>query len=83
VPRRRGVESQGFDSNEDWWVKNADRMVGPVTTKLLLAGIVAGRVPLSCEVLSIGERIWRPITSTAPFDEAFSRLVGPQGQRPR
>jgi hypothetical protein len=84
-PRRRGpaAQSRGFDPHEDWWVKNADSLVGPVTTKLLLAGILAGRVPLSCEVLSVKERIWRPVISTAPFDEAFARLVGPHGRRPR
>ena len=85
MPRRRGAEvsADEFDPNEDWWVKNADRLVGPVTTKLLQAGIRAGRVPLSCEVLSVRERIWRPVTATPPFDEAFAKLVGPHGRRPR
>lgn len=81
--RRADVFSNAADPNEDWWVKNADSLVGPVTTTLLLAGISAGRVPLSCEVLSVRERVWRPITSTEPFAEAFGRLVGPQGRRPR
>lgn len=72
---RAGVLVRALGPDEDWWVKSANSLVGPVTTTLLLAGIAAGRVPASCEVLSMHERIWRPIQSIQTFADAFSALV--------
>jgi hypothetical protein len=72
---RAELESEpDSDPADALWVRNADRLVGPVSMALLLAGIAAGRVPRGSEVLSLRERIWRPLRSTTPFAEAFRNL---------
>jgi len=72
---REELESQpDLDPADLLWVRNDDRLVGPVTAALLFAGIAAGRVPRGSEVLNVRERIWRPLALAVPFAQAFREL---------
>jgi hypothetical protein len=56
--------------DDQLWIRKDDRIVGPVTTTLVLLGIVTGRVPPDCDVISERDRVWRPLASTTPFAQA-------------
>lgn len=46
-----------------WYVRNQERVVGPVTTNLLVRGVAARRVPDGCLVREHSWRHWRDLES--------------------
>jgi hypothetical protein len=60
---------------EQWWLLGKDRRpIGPVSQKLVLQGILAGRVPGDSLVCEVGGSAWRPIRELDPFTRAFAKL---------
>ena len=62
-------------SDARWMVRNGSRKVGPVSTGLLIAGILAERVPASCDVRRVGSSNWQPLHQAAPFAEALAEVA--------
>ena len=60
---------------EQWWLLGKDRTpIGPVSQRLVLQGILAGRVPADSLVCEVGGAAWRPIREIALFTTAFAKL---------
>ena len=57
-----------------WMVRNGRRKVGPVTTPLLVLGILAKRVPACCEVRRVGASHWLPLRQIPTLAQALSEL---------
>jgi hypothetical protein len=56
---------------EQWWLLGGDRKpVGPMTTDLLLEGIVAGKVPRDSLVCIVGGTEWQTLGDIAVFSPA-------------
>ena len=53
---------QESNANDGWYVKNGERVVGPVGTDLLLRGILHGRVPAGSMVKQQSWTTWRRLS---------------------
>jgi hypothetical protein len=65
---------------EQWWLLGGDRKpVGPVTTELLLQGIVAGRVPPDTLVCVVGGSEWKAVGEFALFSSVVTEARARSG----
>jgi hypothetical protein len=61
----------------NWWVtRKGKQPIGPVSTELVLKGIVAGKVPRDVLVCEVGGADWKPITVVSPFAAALAQHHG-------
>jgi hypothetical protein len=50
-----------MDAHDQWFVRRGPTVVGPVSMRLLLRGIQAGKIPRDCEARHAAEKGWRDL----------------------
>jgi hypothetical protein len=59
--------------NDQWWVTQSGKdPVGPVSTDLVVRGIIAGRVPLDSFVCEVGGPAWKALRDVRAFAVAVA-----------
>jgi hypothetical protein len=61
-----------------WYLQNeGSDVIGPVTTDLVVEGILKGRVPITSKVCQVGGSAWVPLVTQPEFARAIRQIAPP------